>query len=106
MEVKHTTLPWITAGRNGAGDHIHGNDGEVAWCRTYVGINSDTITANAEFIVKACNSHYDLLEALKGAIGALEFSRDYHGDLGNEEQAFAQDKLDAALKAIEKAEGK
>lgn len=43
-----------------------------------------------------------LREALQGAIGALEFSRDYHRDLGNEEQSFAQDKLDAALKALEK----
>lgn len=47
----------------------------------------------------------DLLEALRGAIGALEFSRDYHNDLSNEEQAFAQDRLDAALKAIAKATG-
>ncbi len=47
-----------------------------------------------------------LLEALKGAVGALEFSRDYHNDLGNEDQAFAQDKLDAAVKAIAKAEAR
>lgn len=45
----------------------------------------------------------DLLEALKGAIGALEFSQDYHRDLGNEEQAFVADRLDAALAAIAKA---
>ena len=41
-----------------------------------------------------------LRTALEGAIGALEFSRDYHSDLGNEEQAFAQDRLDAALAAL------
>lgn len=46
-----------------------------------------------------------LLEALRGAIGALEFSQDYHRDLGNEEQAFAADKLDAARKAISLATG-
>lgn len=46
-----------------------------------------------------------LLQALKGAVGALEFSRDYHRDLGNEEQAFTQDRLDAAVKAIAQAEG-
>lgn len=46
------------------------------------------------------------IAALKGAVGALEFSRDYHKDLGNEEQAFCQDRLDAALKAIFYAEGK
>ena len=53
-----------------------------------------------------CQENTMLLEALKGAIGALEFSRDYHSDLGNEDQAFCQDKLDAALKAIAKAEGR
>lgn len=46
-----------------------------------------------------------LFNALKGAIGALEFSRDFHHDLGNEEQAFAQDKLDLALSAIAEYEG-
>ena len=53
--------------------------------------------------LKAANA--SLLEALEGAIGALEFSRDYHSDLSNAEQAFAQDKLDAATKAIAKARG-
>jgi hypothetical protein len=41
-----------------------------------------------------------LAEALEGSIGALEFSREYHKDLGNEDQAFAQDRLDAATKAL------
>lgn len=40
------------------------------------------------------------LAALRGAVGALEFSRDYHSDLSNSEQAFAQDKLDAVTAAI------
>jgi hypothetical protein len=38
--------------------------------------------------------------ALEGAIGALEFSRDYHADLSDAEQAFCQAKLDAARAAI------
>lgn len=78
-EMKHTPLPWVTAGRNGAGDHIHGNDGEVAWCRTYVGIHSDAIKANAAFIVEACNSHYDNLAtiaALKAENGRLREALD------------------------------
>ena len=45
----------------------------------------------------------ELLAALQGAIGALEFSQDYHRDLGNEDQAFAADRLDAARSAIAKA---
>lgn len=48
----------------------------------------------------------ELLAALKCAIGALEFSRDYHSDLGNEDQAYAQDMLDAAIAAIAKAEAR
>lgn len=47
----------------------------------------------------------DLLSALQGAIGALEFSQDYHRDLSNSEQAFAADKLDAARAAITAALG-
>jgi hypothetical protein len=47
----------------------------------------------------------DLLEALKGAIGALEFFQDFHRDLGNEDQAFAADRLDAARAAIARATG-
>jgi hypothetical protein len=58
----------------------------------------------ADEILSAASPDADLLAALKGAVGALEFSRDYHADLGNEDQAFAQDRLDAATKAISKAE--
>lgn len=36
-------------------------------CQTVAGNDE----ANAEFIVKACNSHYDLLEALKGTLSWL-----------------------------------
>ena len=57
--------------------------------------------ANARLIAAAP----DLLAALQGAIGALEFSQDFHRDLGNEEQAFAADKLDAARAAIARALG-
>jgi len=57
------------------------------------------VEANARLIAAAP----DLLAALQGAIGALEFSQDYHRDLGNEDQAFAADRLDAARAAIAKA---
>lgn len=46
-----------------------------------------------------------LLDALKGSIGALQFSVDFHDDLPADEQAFAKSRLDAALDAIAKAEG-
>ena len=40
-----------------------------------LGNNLTDDKANAEFIVKACNSHYDLLEALKGAQEELRLIR-------------------------------
>jgi hypothetical protein len=61
----------------------------------------DETVANAHLIAAAPAMY----EALRGAIGALEFSRDFHNDLGNEEQAFAQDRLDAALAILAQAEG-
>jgi len=64
-------------------------------------VDSDRAWEDARLIAAAP----ELLEALQGAVGALEFSRDYHSDLSNAEQAFAQDRLDAALKAIAKATG-
>ena len=82
-------------------NHILSADGNTV---CFMAHNPDDNTAleNAAHVITAAG---DLFEALKGAIGALEFSRDYHKDLGNEDQAFAQDRLDAALKAIARATG-
>ena len=88
----HTPGPWYADGREvrGAGSWtiaqgFHTPDGAVE--------------RNARLIAAAP----DLLAALQGAIGALEFSQDYHRDLGNEDQAFAADRLDAARAALAKA---
>ena len=109
---KHTPGPWQIEGRRGAGYIISaGTNAERDGPADYVGVldpmfyvageRADELAANARLAAAAPA----LLEALRGAIGALEFSRDYHSDLGNEEQAFCQDKLDAALKAITQATG-
>lgn len=63
--------------------------------------DEQTTEAHARLIAAAP----DLLAALRGAIGALEFWRDFHSDDGsNADIALCQDKLDAARAAIAKAE--
>lgn len=58
--VKRTELPWFIAPYNKmAVISYHGPFGETAVSTIH---HSD---ADAEFIVRACNSHYELLEALK-----------------------------------------
>lgn len=54
--IKHTELPW----EQGDGDIYSPNIGTVAKASDQM-IN---VVDNAEFIVKACNMHYEMLEAL------------------------------------------
>jgi hypothetical protein len=95
-EAKHTPGPWQV------GEYSDGV-GVGAGFRVALMTGGERYRdkANARLIAAAP----ELLDALQKAVGALEFSRDYHKDLGNEDQAFAQDMLDAALKAIAKATG-
>lgn len=116
----HTPGPWFVGNNDrpadGDDDGLRGTDiyaripdggyfrGTVAtlYAAPHIGgITVEERDANARLIAAAP----ELLAALQGAIGALEFSRDYHNDLSNAEQAFAQDKLDAAQAAIAKATG-
>lgn len=97
-EANHTPGPWVANGHN---VHTRPDESAVCVCVSMGTRNNAEASANARLIASAP----ELLEALEGAIGALEFSRDYHADLGNEDQAFAQSMLDAALSAIAKARG-
>jgi len=61
-EAKHTPLPW-TFQENRSGmisNDVIGSDRNTVAC--YVG------SANAAFIVKACNSHYELLQILRSVL--------------------------------------
>lgn len=76
METKHTPLPW-EALKGGPIVHQRESDGYVYVADTDVCTNvyhpsRDLIKANAEFIVKACNCHDDLLEACKRTKHFLE----------------------------------
>lgn len=72
--VEHTPGPWTVAKRNSKlvsliSANSEGGDanGGVYVAKTQ-GPDSD---ANAAFIIRACNSHYDLIEALREARAAL-----------------------------------
>jgi hypothetical protein len=61
-------------------------------------LSQSEVKANAAFIVRACNSHDDMLEALKGLIDT--FNPDKQASY-----EFARIKINAALAAIGKAAG-
>jgi hypothetical protein len=104
---KHTPIPWaIKAAVNGI-DHDfgifrEGHAGVLAECFEEFearGLRQPEIAlANAEFIVRACNSHEDLLKAAKGAIQVLE-------EVGEDYYRVNSD-IDALEAAIKKAEGR
>lgn len=70
---KHTPIPWIVTGTSRALVHTEGADQYgyrtlVARCETIpAGVPDEVQTANAEFIVLACNAHGVLMAALRDA---------------------------------------
>jgi len=86
--MKHTKGPWQVTG-NG---EVYGftivdtNNEEIAYVEIEENIRTATEAKEiAEFIVKACNSHYDLLEACRYASGNLSpkgnIKKDFSGHL-------------------------
>jgi hypothetical protein len=79
MTQKHTALPWIAVtdfdGRHGhfpiMADWSYNDDDEphhpkiASVSSSRMGVPADIAKANAAFIVRAVNSHYELLEAAK-----------------------------------------
>lgn len=67
--MKHTDTPWRTKTGNGwhhiyiVGEHVVSFEKNVATVPTH-----ETGFADAEFIVKAVNSHYPMIAALEGLI--------------------------------------
>jgi hypothetical protein len=74
----HTPLPWKASdsgtGIWSAGEPL-GKNKIIAICSCdAVSRPKDENTANAAFILRACNSHYELLEALENLIRAIGFA--------------------------------
>jgi hypothetical protein len=80
QKIEHTPTPW---GFYNTGEVMKGycqpfaisqelSANMVAGIFGDVEGGEDTAKANAEFIVRACNSHYELLEALEIALDAVK----------------------------------
>lgn len=68
MNAKHTQGPYVADGTK----VMHANDMDfVADCDSGNPADSLTDAANAEFIVRACNAHDDLLAALQALERAI-----------------------------------
>jgi hypothetical protein len=64
-DTKHTPTPYFVSERDGVDiNFIHPNKREYMVARAFVGIKNDA-EANAAFIVRACNCHDELVEALE-----------------------------------------
>jgi hypothetical protein len=77
--TKHTPTPWILSGNMGAiysmsPEASHGGVADRV-CRC-----GPEGLANAAFIVRACNCHEELLEALRGCLTALDNVNKVGGD--------------------------
>ncbi len=80
----HTPLPWaaqpLETGDD-AGVSIIGSDlgglvcASLPWPSEIDSGDYSRVESNAAFIVRACNSHYSLVEALREAIDAIEDDR-------------------------------
>lgn len=68
MTAKHTPGPWSFGEYTGSEDDCYIKGGETR----ILGAGKKLTKNNAEFIVRACNSHYDLLEALEAMLTVEE----------------------------------
>ena len=115
QERKHSPLPWVVAGTTIYTDETRGFFNErgasykddpsfvdninIAEIPTWMNdVSKEETRANAEFIVRACNNHYKLLEALR--FYADEHKSPNEGPWGIASQDFG----DVARKALAEAE--
>lgn len=121
-EVKHTPLPYIVSeisvkAPNGVKysklaivsetevDNLSGQKLVLAEMR-YKASTSEEVQSTTEFIVRACNSHYELLEALETLVNIIEENKkDSDKKFHNLKMLFGAYEIKPALAAIKKAKG-
>lgn len=106
--AKHTPLPWkisiadretVTAESGSDATSGRGTVCTSPTCRIKPYYDSETRRANAEFIIRACNSHYELVKACEAAKHAMNaMPREY--------RHFIHHAIEQVGKALAKAEGK
>ena len=77
MNTKHNKLPWIidvqSADTPWIIDDLDGNSIALVFPVTGDDLKHSKQSANTEFIIRACNHYYELLEACKKAYNLLRF---------------------------------
>jgi hypothetical protein len=109
MTQKHTALPWHIAKTKGKANRtLMSEDGvaiaRVTPCRDLEGQHH--AKANADLIVRAVNSHYELLAALKDATRIVEQCGQWQDTNETTTQIFKEEieKFEAAIAKAEAAE--
>lgn len=122
-DKKHAGLPWILDKSIVKGDRFTATvfqiikpagkyetyNATIATTEFYKEVPGyiETPEANAEFIVRACNSHYELLGFTKSGLGAMEEKYKKFVDLGWSQRAKGlASRIELQKIAIAKAEGK
>ena len=102
MNTSATPRPWFAKGRYiGTENHMS----FIGECRDVNGNWTDgaPAAANAAFIVRAVNSHDDLVEALKGSLVVMEMLS-IPDEFGAEVRAALTARIEAARAALARAE--
>lgn len=102
-EIKHTPLPYKRQGYHVVRT-IGGENSNIV-AMTY-GLSQAEAEANAEFIVRACNSHYELLAKAHKLVRHIEDRLKADDKKDVEFTSWLQSELSLAKSAINKAEGK
>ena len=81
LDTKHTALPFLRMNRtiyalNKRGINIFDASVQAGWNDEDVRLTDAELEDIAAFIVRAVNSHYEMLEALKGLVGWVDQVRD------------------------------
>jgi hypothetical protein len=110
MTQEHTPTPFRVVAHSWEETGIYAGDERIAVCQINSGVSEETqdeyetiMDNNADFIVRACNSHDQLLEALKAMLFLRECSDEdgYINGIGFVNTDAILDNARAAIAAVE-----